>query len=392
MMGEKNTAIEIKGLTKSFKIPIESSNGLKQKLINLLKSRKGYKNFTPLNNISFKIEDGDFFGIVGRNGSGKSTLLKTIAGIYTPTKGGVQVNGKIVPFIELGVGFNPELTGQENVFLNGALLGFSHSEMEAMYDDIVDFAELEDFMGERLKNYSSGMQVRLAFSIAIRAKGDILLLDEVLAVGDEAFQKKCYRYFDQLKRNKKTVILVTHDMSIVERFCNKAVFIEKGKIKLEGKPHKVAAAYSRSNDENYDTSLQNSDADDKKNFQIKILDNQGHTARSFNYMDTMVVKVKWQQSEVDHVGVAIFRDNGEYVFGPNTYRDGYKLTKAGEMQYKVTLNLHDGEYFLKAALMSGDDNHIISFIEEGPHFTIKKDYSQPQWGGVTRLEHEWQQE
>lgn len=387
----KKAAVKINGLTKSFSIPIEASSGLKQRLINLLKGRRGYKKITPLRSVSFTIEEGDFFGIVGRNGSGKSTLLKTIAGIYTPTHGGVQVNGKIVPFIELGVGFNPELTGRENVFLNGALLGFSHDEMEAMYDDIVEFAELHDFMAERLKNYSSGMQVRLAFSIAIRARGDILLLDEVLAVGDEAFQKKCYNYFDQLKRNKKTVILVTHDMAVVERFCNRAIFIEKGMIKLEGKPHRVAAAYSRSNDESYDISLQSEEQTNEPAFDVRVFDSQRREAKSFHYGDTMTVRLKWNQPDVEHVGVAVFRDNGEYVFGPNTYRDNYELKKAGEIEYDVVLNLNDGEYFMKAALMGKDDNHMVAFIEEGPHFVIKRDYSRTRWGGVTHLEHTWRQ-
>jgi len=242
-MDEKEIVVKVQDLTKSFQIPLEVSSGLKQKLINILKGRKGYRTFTPLNDVSFEIEKGDFFGIVGRNGSGKSTLLKTIAGIYMPQHGSVQVNGTLVPFIELGVGFNPELTGRENVYLNGALLGFSREEMGAMYNDIVEFAELEEFMDERLKNYSSGMQVRLAFSIAIRAQGDILLLDEVLAVGDEAFQKKCYEYFGSLKSSKKTVILVTHDMGAVERFCNKALMIEKGRIVRIGSNTEVAQRY-----------------------------------------------------------------------------------------------------------------------------------------------------
>src|SRR5690349_4490358 len=165
----KEIAVDVTKITKTFRIPTEASNGLKQKIINLLKGRKGYREFTPLRDVSFKVEKGDFFGIVGRNGSGKSTLLKTIANIYDPTDGAVHVNGSLVPFIELGVGFNPELTGRENVYLNGALLGFSHGEMDGMYEDIVQFAEIGEFMDEKLKNYSSGMQVRLAFSIAIRA-------------------------------------------------------------------------------------------------------------------------------------------------------------------------------------------------------------------------------
>lgn len=240
-------AVKVDGLVKTFKIPTEASSGLKQKLINTLKGKKGYREFTPLKGISFEIKKGDFFGIVGRNGSGKSTLLKTIAGIYSPTKGTVHINGTLVPFIELGVGFNPELTGRENIFLNGALLGFSHSEMEAMYDEIVEFAEIGDFMDEKLKNYSSGMQVRLAFSIAIRAQSDILVLDEVLAVGDEAFQRKCYQYFAELKKQKKTVILVTHSMDSVQQFCTKAMLIDKGHDLTIGTPFEIAKIYRELN-------------------------------------------------------------------------------------------------------------------------------------------------
>ncbi len=242
-MAEKKVSVKVQDLTKTFKIPLEASSGIKQKIINLAKGRKGYREFTPLNDVSFEVNDGDFFGIVGRNGSGKSTLLKTIAGIYQPDAGAVTVNGKLVPFIELGVGFNPELSGKENVFLNGALLGFSRSEMQAMYDEIVDFAELHDFMEEKLKNYSSGMQVRLAFSIAIKVQGDVLLLDEVLAVGDEAFQRKCYDYFAQIRKEKRTVILVTHDMDSIQRYCNKAIMIEKGVIVEQGKSSVVAQRY-----------------------------------------------------------------------------------------------------------------------------------------------------
>lgn len=180
---------------------------------------------------------------MGRNGSGKSTLLKIISQIYTPDSGEVKVNGTLIPFIELGVGFNPELTGRENVYLNGALLGFSHEEISVMYDDIVEFAELEEFMDQKLKNYSSGMQVRLAFSIAIKAEGSILVLDEVLAVGDEAFQRKCYQYFANLRKQKNTVILVTHDMDAIQRFCNKAIMIEGGRIINRGNPAEVAQSY-----------------------------------------------------------------------------------------------------------------------------------------------------
>ena len=252
-------AISVKNLHKSFKLPTERAWGLKQAIFNRLKGIKGYKEQKVLNDISFDIHRGEFVGIVGRNGSGKSTLLKTLAKIYFPEKGSVEINGQLVPFIELGVGFNPDLTGRENVmlygaimgiprenvYLNGALLGFSNKEMDAMYDEIWRFAELEQFQDQKLKNYSSGMQVRLAFSIAIRAKGDILLLDEVLAVGDAAFQQKCNEYFKSLHDKKQTVILVTHSMDSVREFCTRAILLEQGKIVMDGDPNKVADAYNK---------------------------------------------------------------------------------------------------------------------------------------------------
>lgn len=239
-----NIAIDVKGLYKSFKLPTERAFGLKQSIFNRLRGIKGYKEQKVLKGLDFTINKGDFVGIVGRNGSGKSTLLKILAGIYYPEKGNITINGTLVPFIELGVGFNPELTGRENVYMNGALLGFSNEEMDKMYDDIWEFAELKDFQDQKLKNYSSGMQVRLAFSIAIRAKGDILLLDEVLAVGDAAFQKKCNNYFSSLKDSGQTVILVTHQMENVRKFCNRAILIEDGKIAQAGDPKEIAKAYT----------------------------------------------------------------------------------------------------------------------------------------------------
>lgn len=238
-------ALEVKNVSKSFRLPTEQASGIKQAVINRARGIKGYKEQHVLKDISFKVEKGDFFGIVGRNGSGKSTLLKLISQIYTPDFGSVKVNGTLVPFIELGVGFNPELTGRENVYMNGALLGFSKSEVTKMYPEIVEFAELEEFMDQKLKNYSSGMQVRLAFSIAIKAQGDILVLDEVLAVGDEAFQRKCAEFFAKIKRDKtKTVILVTHSMGDARKYCNKAIMINKGEIVAKGDPNLVADAYS----------------------------------------------------------------------------------------------------------------------------------------------------
>ncbi|HFI0149474.1 TPA: ABC transporter ATP-binding protein [Streptococcus suis] len=246
-MSDTNIAVKVDHVSKFFKLPTEATQSLRTSMVNRFRGIKGYKEQHVLKDISFEVEKGDFFGILGRNGSGKSTLLKIISQIYVPEKGSVTVNGKLVSFIELGVGFNPELTGRENVYLNGALLGFSREEIDGMYDDIVDFAELREFMNQKLKNYSSGMQVRLAFSVAIKAQGDVLILDEVLAVGDEAFQRKCNDYFQERKRSGKTTILVTHDMGAVKKYCNKAVLIEDGLVKALGDPSDVANQYSLDN-------------------------------------------------------------------------------------------------------------------------------------------------
>ncbi|MDB5180423.1 MAG: hypothetical protein JWO54_181 [Candidatus Saccharibacteria bacterium] len=238
-------AIKIDSINKGFKLPNERHTTLKGAIINFRK--RGYELQEVLTDFSLTVEKGEFLGILGRNGSGKSTLLKTLSGIYYPDKGNIHINGKLTPFIELGVGFNPELSGKDNVYLNGALLGFSRKEIDAIYEDIVSFAELERFMDQKLKNYSSGMQVRLAFSIAIRADTDILVLDEVLAVGDEAFQRKCYDYFNKLKLEGKTVVLVTHDMSAVKRFCTRAIVINKGRIIFSGDTEGAAKVYRELN-------------------------------------------------------------------------------------------------------------------------------------------------
>lgn len=242
----ESVAIKVDSLAKNFLLPHQRSQTIKSAFTGIFRSKSDRSEVQEaLRDISFSVMQGEFFGIVGRNGSGKSTLLKLLAGIYTPTKGSVSVEGKLVPFIELGVGFDPELTGRENVFLNGALLGFSKKEIDARYDEIVQFAELERFMDQKLKNYSSGMQVRLAFSVAIKAEADILLVDEVLAVGDADFQRKCFEYFKKLKRDEKTVVFISHDMQAIREYCDRAMLIEQGNVVEMGDVHKVSQSYTR---------------------------------------------------------------------------------------------------------------------------------------------------
>ena len=241
----QDIAIRVADVHKVFKVPHHSDDSIKHRIITAFEPKdKAVDIHEALRGITFDVKKGEFFGIVGRNGSGKSTLLKIISNIYTPTSGYTQHSGKLVAFIELGVGFNPQLSGRDNVYLNAAMLGFSRKEIDAMYDEIVAFAELEDFMELKLKNYSSGMKVRLAFSVAIRAQADILILDEVLAVGDAAFKKKCYDYFKNLKEAHKTIVLVSHSMGLIREYCDRAILIEDGKIAYEGDSESVADKYT----------------------------------------------------------------------------------------------------------------------------------------------------
>ena len=236
--------IQVKNLSKSFVIPHQRHDSLVEYLSHPKRIFKpSGEKFTVLKDIDLDVYPGDFLGIMGRNGSGKSTLLKILAGIYSPTSGSVKVKGKMVPFLELGVGFNSELSGRENVFLNGIILGLSRSFLNEKYDEIVKFAELEKFMDMPLKNYSSGMQVRLAFSIAIMADADIYILDEVLAVGDIEFQKKCFNIFREYKKRKKTIILVTHSSGSVKDFCNRAAFLKDGRLHFYDSIDDVIKAY-----------------------------------------------------------------------------------------------------------------------------------------------------
>jgi ABC-2 type transport system ATP-binding protein len=239
-----DVAIRVENIHKDFHLPHHHEDSIKHKIITVLEKKdKEIDTQHALRGVTFDIKKGEFFGILGRNGSGKSTLLKIISEIYVPTKGKVQHQGSMVAFIELGVGFNSQLTGRENVYLNAALLGFSRKEIDAFYDDVVAFAELEDHMEQKLKNYSSGMKVRLAFAVAIQAHADILILDEVLAVGDADFQRKCYNYFKQLKSEHKTIILVSHSMGLIREYCDRAILIEDGHIAHEGSADEIADQY-----------------------------------------------------------------------------------------------------------------------------------------------------
>jgi ABC-2 type transport system ATP-binding protein len=241
-MGERYAAIDVDGVDKTFRVPKQHVNTLKERALHPFR-RVEVDELHALRDVSFQVLEGEFFGIVGRNGSGKSTVLKLLAGIYARDSGRIMIAGRLTPFIELGVGFNMELTALDNVIINGVMTGLSPAQARASFDDVIAFAELEEFLDLKLKNYSSGMQVRLAFSLMVQSDAEVLLIDEVMAVGDAAFQQKCFNEFYRLRDEGRTILLVTHDMSTIERFCHRALLLDHGRIVAQGDPADVGARY-----------------------------------------------------------------------------------------------------------------------------------------------------
>lgn len=383
-LNDDNVVIKVSGISKNFHLPHEKNSSIKAAVVNVFRKKDTSVDIQhALRDVNFEVKKGEFFGIVGRNGSGKSTLLKILAEIYQPTKGSVQVHGKLVPFIELGVGFNPELTGRENVFLNGALLGFSRKEIEEKYDEIVEFAELEDFMDQKLKNYSSGMQVRLAFSVATRAEADILLVDEVLAVGDADFQRKCFQYFRKLKKDKKTVVFVSHDMGAVKEYCDKAILIEKSRIIKSGKVNEVASAYTKlfiPDDERQGKEVDVNVGrwgDEKITYTKVSLAKKTLTDKD---SDIQLIVDYEAKSDIESpvFGFSLKNSGGTYLFGTNTKLEGKKIdtikqgTK-GSLTWKLSNILNDGTYFFDVAISNSDETSQHDWWEDALELNVYRE-------------------
>lgn len=389
---DKKVMVSANDIHKEFILPQSKNSSFKQSFVNIVKKNNKVTQ-KVLDGVSFEVKEGDFFGVVGRNGSGKSTLLKLLAGVYVPTSGEVKMNGKLTPFIELGVGFNPELSGRDNVFLNGALLGFDRKQMSAMYDDIVDFAELGPFMDQKLKNYSSGMQVRLAFSIAIKAKNDILIFDEVLAVGDEAFQRKCLDTFDKYKATGQTVILVTHSMDTVRHYCNKAILVDKGSIIASGDPNKVADIYSKLNQDAIDASKARKNLG-TNNSGIKVaLNKAGKKSNSFAVNEAMQVDLKWNKEfKPGAIWIDLYKMSGEHVSNFISNRDGLeKISTKTSASVSIDLNLTPGSYYIDVGFWNETLERKLESIYPAAEFIVTSDWSKSdrKFGGLTGLNSSW---
>lgn len=382
------TVIRVENVSKNFVLPHEKANSIKSLFTSAAKKRGrgkvGKETQHALKDVSFEIKKGEFFGIVGRNGSGKSTMLKILAGIYQPTAGKVHVTGKLVPFIELGVGFNPELTGRENVYLNGAMLGFSRKEIYAMYDDIVAFAEIENFMDQKLKNYSSGMQVRLAFSMATRAQADILLIDEVLAVGDADFQRKCFNYFKKLKKDKKTVIFVSHDMTAVREYCDRAIMIEKSEVVSSGSAEAVASKYTKmflqaqSDQKAGDKSLE----DLRWGDQTLVFSQPEIEAVDPEKIAFSMVVTATRNCDDPSFGFVLNNSTGEALLGTNTVLNKLKSQPMVEGQQRIVRwqipnVLSEGDYSIAIAAQYNSGLTPGDWWEDSLSFSIRKEIRTP---------------
>lgn len=376
-----DVVISVENVSKNFVLPHEKVSTVKGLFTSLHKKRnKTTETQHALRNINFEVKEGEFFGIVGRNGSGKSTLLKILASIYQPSQGRIQRSGRLVPFIELGVGFNPELTGRENVYLNGALLGFSRKQIDSMYDEIVAFAEMEKFMDQKLKNYSSGMQVRLAFSVATRADADILLIDEVLAVGDADFQRKCFNHFRELKKQKKTVVFVSHDMSAIREYCDRAIMIEKSKIVASGTANDVAVEYIKLF--NNQTGSRN-DADDKTHWGDKDVKLTSVEAKVTKETITLEAKVKVTKTSEDPVFGYLIKDSaGNELLGSNSKIKNFKvgtLTKGEQydLSWEIPNVFNDGIFSATVAISHNDGVTQHDWWEDAATFTVFREDKTP---------------
>ena len=235
--------IEVKNVTQRFRVIHERKDTVRELMTKLFQQKASYTNFEAVRNVSFDVPAGQSLGIIGRNGSGKSTLLKIIAGVYQPTRGSVRVSGSLAPLIELGAGFHHELTGRENILINGLLMGYSKRQMLEREQRIIDFADIGEFIDAPVKQYSSGMYMRLAFAVATEVEPQILVVDEILAVGDSAFQEKCFERIRKFRETGKTILLVTHNMSDVEKHCERAILMEQGSLVIDGRPDEVIATY-----------------------------------------------------------------------------------------------------------------------------------------------------
>jgi ABC-type polysaccharide/polyol phosphate transport system ATPase subunit len=372
-----NYAVEINDVSKMFKLYHENVRSLKEKV--LFFNKRGYEEFWALKDIDIQVDEGETLGIIGANGSGKSTLLKMTTRILYPTKGKVVTNGSIAALLELGAGFQPDLTGRENVYLNASILGFSKKDVDKRFDDIVAFAEMERFIDNHVRNYSSGMYIRLGFAVAISVDPDILIVDEVLAVGDEAFQRKCIERIEDIQEAGKTIIFVTHNVEITREICTRVVMLDHGVIVKEGKPREVVNFYHQAME------VDDSERSERGNRKIEVagvalLNEAGAQVNDFETGEDMRIRVAYRANEPtdDPVfGFSIDDYRGFTAYGTNTRLKGLQLgTLSGEGYIDFDLKslpMLEGRYLVSVAIHSRDESIVYHWLDKFYPFNMHSD-------------------
>ena len=390
-------ALSCRGVWKSYRIYHHRSHSLKEKV---LTRRNAYEVFWALKGIDLEVPAGTTLGIIGHNGSGKSTLLKTFARILTPDKGHVELDGTLSSLLELGIGFHPELTGRENVYLGGSLLGQSRRQVEARYDEIVDFAGIEQFMDMPVKNYSSGMYARLAFAVAISVDPDILLIDEVLSVGDERFQIKCYERISEFRAQGKTIVLVSHSLDAIRALCGSAVWLKNGEIREQGDSAAVVGSYLREAHGAVERQLESSahrlGSGEAEILEVTFLDAAGKEEATFRTGDPMTIRMRYRSApEVRDAscGVAVYRsDTGAYVFGQNSKAAGVDIPLGGLGTIEFTLPnlpLLQGRYEVSLSLHNNDMTTIFDRFDRAHSFSVYHNPDMPIEGGTVHVASSW---
>ena len=380
-------AIEARDVYKTFRIPRNKITSFKERAVHPL-TRQEYFELRALHGISFDIHQGEFFGIVGRNGSGKSTLLKLLASIYRADAGKIRMAGRIAPFIELGVGFNVDLTARENVVLNGVMMGLTPKEMRRRLDAIIEFAELEDFVDLKLKNYSSGMLVRLAFAVMMEADADVLLIDEVLAVGDAAFQQKCADAFHQMKSEGKTIVLVTHEMATVEDYCHRAMLIAEGEIQHIGDPGEVGREYLRLNFEGDGADEGVAEGEEVRLVEARLEGADGEPTANVEHGEELRLRLELEiKRDLPGIDVGFLVANadnlGVFNFGiPVGESEGARELVAGQrvtVTAAIDNQLAAGRYFVHCGINRAYEGGIALYVPNAIDFVV---FGGPQTRGV----------
>ncbi|MBI2595557.1 ABC transporter ATP-binding protein [Candidatus Daviesbacteria bacterium] len=390
----QDTVISFNNVSKKFKKG--QRYYLKQALLDFF--RPGVNDdFWALRNVSFKVQKGEAIGIIGANGSGKSTILKLIAGVLTPTKGNVVVNGRIGPLIELGAGFHPELSGRDNIYLNGTILGLPKKELERKFEDIVDFAELSDFIDTPVKHYSSGMQVRLGFSIATQINPEILIIDEVLSVGDASFQNKCLSLFGEFKKRGITIIIVSHQINLIEQFCQRLILVEKGKIEAMGNPRDVIPVYFSSVSQGQVKDLINKKGNVKRFGsgevrieKVEILDDSNKVVTTFETGKNYKIRFRFKKNkdiDILNIGIGVYKTTGEYCFGLNTQYDHFKVTSKNSFELLLkNIPLNAGEYYYNVVCFGQLETKPYDWVGPSGRFVVSSQFLQR---GLTVVNHSW---